>query len=210
MATIRARRSLSSSSRPTSSSSPGNRSRKPAGLMAIASGSVRSSSVPSRNRSGTPTSDTSSTPIMMALSSVPRRVRTCVLALKNGTAHATPSTPLTRCSTVSRRGYGTSIVFTAGSITQMSASGASSITLAARESSPKKIETCWQSRSVLKATPKTRPKHLVASPNSIRNATTNMPISWKVDRRSYSQRSPAGGTSILVVRFAVRGAFFMR
>ncbi len=129
---------------------------------------------------------------------MPRRVRTCVLALKNGTAHATPSTPLTRCSTVSRRGYGTSIVFTAGSITQMSASGASSITLAARESSPKRIETCWQSRSVLKATPNTRPTYLVASPNSIRNATTNMPISWMVDSRSYSQRSPPGGTSILV------------
>ena len=79
---------------------------------------------------------------MMALSSVPWRVRICVVALKKGTAHATPSTPRTRGRTVSRSGNGTSIVFTAASMTQMSASRTSLITLEARASSPKKIETC--------------------------------------------------------------------
>ena len=103
-----------------------------AGFTAMLSGIVRSSIVPIMNSSGTPTSDASSIPSRIAFSSVPSRVRTWTFARKNGTAHATPSTPRTRCSAVSRSGNGASTVFTLGSMTQMSASRTSLTTLDAR------------------------------------------------------------------------------
>ena len=166
-----ARRSFSSSSLPGRIGSPGHRRLKPAGSMAIASGPRKSSIEPARKRGGAPIRVASSMPISAALSIRPSSVFTAAVAFDSGTAQATPGMPRTRASSVSRIARTVSIYFACGSITQMLASLASLITLAVRASRPTNRPPCCMISSVAKATPKTRPRYLTLSPNSIFNAT---------------------------------------
>ena len=93
-----------------------------------------------------------------------------MIALNIGTAQATPVTPRTRVSAVSRIGLLSSTYSTPGSITQMSGRLTSSMKAKVRDISPTKIDGCWVMISAAKVTPMIMPRYLPRSPNSIERA----------------------------------------
>ena len=97
-----------------------------------------------------------------------------MIALNIGTAQATPVTPRTRVSAVSRIGLLSSTYSTPGSMTQMSGRLTSSMKAKVRDIRPTKIDACWVMIRAAKVMPMIMPRYLPRSPNSMCRAMISM------------------------------------